>query len=277
MKTEPTPNDQPESHPTDSSLESKLIDGDGAPSPEVAAALAEAQAAEESLTPAEQKRIETALGIEDGSKVEGDGTVIPPAPEVIPPATTLPPEPPATETGTTQQAGQTRHVYFKKAMVDRPFAVDKKPVRFEVLGENTGVIELDPEKDAAIVAALEKAAHDKRGGIVKIDAARYEELKKKLMVYAPSGRVPKRNDIRIAPTQAPKPKSNQPEQQNQNGNAAGKDNSPSEPAAVRGVGVKAGGVGVASPAIPFEPPIGRRSGANSRPKPIPPLPDAKVE
>lgn len=180
-------------------------------------------------------------------------------------AAIVPPVPPAANiTDTTDD--QPELVYFRKFQLSPPFIVEKKAVPFEALADNIGVIALDPDKDLATIAALNKAAADKRAGVTKIDATRFEELKKKHQPRPVLAQKSSRSDVRIAPTTVPKAKSPLASQPS-NGSVAAS-GKPSSPVGVSGVG-NAGGAVVASPA-PFAPNVGRRSS----PKPIPPLPDA---
>src|SRR5262245_15605693 len=72
------------------------------------------------------------------------------------------------------------HQYFKKLLAtNMPFRVNGDAVAFELLERNTGVLKIDPNKQPDIVTALNEAADRRKLGIVRIDAATYEELKKK--------------------------------------------------------------------------------------------------
>lgn len=109
---------------------------------------------------------------------------IPATPELIAPVPTPPvptpppapmPEPPAKIAPIAPA-----DVFFKKVMVNMPFIVAGQRVGFEVLDKNTGVIRLHTHRDTAVVVALTAAANARKGGIVLIDEAQYESLKKKL-------------------------------------------------------------------------------------------------
>lgn len=70
--------------------------------------------------------------------------------------------------------------YYSKELANNTFYLPDgtTPVYFEVFPSNVGIVALDTEKDAAIVAALDDAASKRRGGIVSIDQAEFESLKK---------------------------------------------------------------------------------------------------
>jgi hypothetical protein len=69
-------------------------------------------------------------------------------------------------------------LFFKKELCANKFFVDNSPVPFECQPSNTGVIALDSEADAKLVAALDDAISKRKGGIGKIDEATYEAIKK---------------------------------------------------------------------------------------------------
>ncbi len=71
-------------------------------------------------------------------------------------------------------------VWFRKELVSNRFMVGGQAVPFEVLDRNRGVIGLDQSnpKHIPVIDALNAAAHEERGGIVKITHVEAEELKK---------------------------------------------------------------------------------------------------
>jgi hypothetical protein len=74
--------------------------------------------------------------------------------------------------------------YFLKHLVSNVMFVNGKPVPFEVLADNIGVIALpeespDPENQA-LLKALTSAAANHILGVEEIDKDRYEDLKKNL-------------------------------------------------------------------------------------------------
>lgn len=69
-------------------------------------------------------------------------------------------------------------LFFKKIFVNQGYFVDEKPVHFETLDRNIGVIKISPSNPVA--AALLSSAKANILGIIKIDAVTYEDLKKKL-------------------------------------------------------------------------------------------------
>lgn len=101
--------------------------------------------------------------------------VSPPPP--VPPAEVIaPPTPPPTQPGL---------LYVKKVQAAMPFFVNKERLNFEMLGNNVGVGIFNEETQADKCAAIRKAFKDRRGGIVVIDEATYQGLKKKLGAATP--------------------------------------------------------------------------------------------
>lgn len=68
--------------------------------------------------------------------------------------------------------------FFRKELCQNPFTINGAPVPFECFPSNRGVIALDEVKDAQLIAGLDDAAAKRKGGIVAIDEAAYDELKK---------------------------------------------------------------------------------------------------
>lgn len=134
-----------------------------------------------------------------------------------------------------------------------PFVVESKVMQFQALDGNVGVLCLTTGVDDAAIAALDKAADARRGGIVKITEAQLEELKKKLPL-TPS--VLKRKPmLQVWQNQPQRLKPKQPVAQPANAVAASKTSAP-------GVGSQAvggGTVAVSSAAVPA-PSVARRSG-----------------
>jgi hypothetical protein len=91
-------------------------------------------------------------------------------------------------------------VFFGKELLSNAFLVGGAPVPFEQLAGNAGVIELDTDKDKALVDALNVAAAKGRGGIVKLSEEGYN-AKKKLAPLSVSPRHSGRRDetLRILP------------------------------------------------------------------------------
>ncbi len=77
--------------------------------------------------------------------------------------------------------------YFLKEIATNPITgPDGTPVPFDVLPSNTGLIALDDEKDKATIELLSQAAKDRRGGVVEIDAERFDSVKKNREGLKPS-------------------------------------------------------------------------------------------
>ena len=93
--------------------------------------------------------------------------------------------------------------FFLKEIASNPFIIDGKPVQFEVFPSNRGLLQLDEEKDAALIKELDLAASQRRGGVVRIDQAQYEELKKNEPLSKPSAAFIKPSLLRVL--QVPKP------------------------------------------------------------------------
>lgn len=78
-------------------------------------------------------------------------------------------------------------VYFLKELVSNPFlGPEGKQVQFEVLGQDFGVIALQPGTDDLLIASLREANKRRIGGIVEISLTEYEQ-KKKEFPYKPFG------------------------------------------------------------------------------------------
>jgi len=91
-----------------------------------------------------------------------------------------PEETPVTETSPipTNPTSNGEYLYFRKVLANMPFYVNRQPVMFEPLDRNMGVLKISAHDPAT--AALLATAKANRGGVVVIDGATYEELKKKL-------------------------------------------------------------------------------------------------
>ena len=76
--------------------------------------------------------------------------------------------------------------FFKKELASLPFIVQGRAVPFQICENNRGVIALDPRTDTPLITALNDAAANQRGGIVRIDEALYEDLKKKAVTRLPT-------------------------------------------------------------------------------------------
>lgn len=91
--------------------------------------------------------------------------------------------------------------FYLKELCRNPFTVNGSPVQFECFPSNRGIIALD---DASpLVAALDEAAARRRGGIVKIDEAAYEELKKNRGGLKISAAFSKKEQLRVFKINAP--------------------------------------------------------------------------
>lgn len=108
------------------------------------------------------------------------------------------PNPPATPPPPAQPT-QPITRYFYKELFSNAWYIGGKPVDFEQLEGNRGVIAL-LENDP-LVPALDQAAHDQVGGIVKISA---DEYAKKKSHYPLQAR--KQDTLQIAPRQDQSPK-----------------------------------------------------------------------
>jgi hypothetical protein len=72
--------------------------------------------------------------------------------------------------------------YYSKELASTPFLVNGIKVNFEIYADDTGGIALDDSIPAnePLINALDYAASKQIGGVVSIDEAGYEELKKKV-------------------------------------------------------------------------------------------------
>ena len=150
---------------------------------------------------------------------------------------------------------------YKKVQINMPFIVDNKVMQFQALDGNVGVLCLTTGVDDAAIAALDKAADAKRGGIVKITEQQLEELKKKLPLtpFAPK----RKPMLQLWQNQPPKLKPKLPVAPVANAVVASKTSAP-------GVGSQAvggGTVAVSSAAVPA-PSVARRSGGPVLRKPV---------
>lgn len=99
--------------------------------------------------------------------------------------------------------------HFAKEVLSNRYLVNGAPVPFEPLAGNRGVIALDDAnpQQAPLISALNDAAAQGRGGIVKISQADYEKkkLENSATLLTPSRRKsPLDAPLRIMPTQAPR-------------------------------------------------------------------------
>lgn len=104
-------------------------------------------------------------------------------------------------------------LWFKKIMLATQFFIDRKPVAFEPLDGNIGVLRIAASDPQA--AGLLAAASAKRGGIVLIDETLFDALKKKHPFKLPEPR----SKPHVLRAFNPEPPSLRPK--NQNGAAAG--------------------------------------------------------
>ena len=133
----------------------------------------------------------------------------PTAPSALTPPS-APPVSPVTPTPNDQPAPQQSQrikVYFRKVLFSSPIFISGKPVPFQPVPINEGVIALDSAD--ALVEPLSKLAAANRGGIVSITAEDYEEAKKKAQLPTSARRFPPQklktfNPI-LPPVQKPKP------------------------------------------------------------------------
>lgn len=97
--------------------------------------------------------------------------------------------------------------YYLKEICRNPFTVAGAPVPFECFPSNRGILAL--EDSNPLIAALDDAAAKRKGGIVAIDAAAYEELKKNRGGLKISAAFSKTEPLRVFKTSvpsSPKPK-----------------------------------------------------------------------
>lgn len=108
--------------------------------------------------------------------------------------------------------------YFRKELFSSVFIVAGAPVPFEQLDGNRGVIKLDEEKDASLIAALNEAADRRRGGIVKITEQEYTEKKS---LHPLKASVQPSQKLRVVPPVVQPKRTPVPKNQLPSGNAAG--------------------------------------------------------
>lgn len=159
--------------------------------------------------------------------------------------------PPQGYAATTVSSKPTTMRTFKKINVALPFNVNGKSVPFQQLSGNIGVIALDPAKDEVIIAALDAAADARRGGVVRIDAAELENLKKN-RVLSPSGPLSRQPSIKIWD-------SNPLRAQRQNVAPAVSSPHVSAPAGNGVAAVAGNGAGAGNTPAPFTPNLARKS------------------
>lgn len=87
-------------------------------------------------------------------------------------------ETPIPETPEQPPVANGEYLYFQKVLLNIAFHINRVRVNFETLSSNIGVLKISAQDPMA--PALTAAAAERRGGIVKIDAATYDGLKKKL-------------------------------------------------------------------------------------------------
>jgi hypothetical protein len=71
----------------------------------------------------------------------------------------------------------TSKVFFLKVILSNAFIVGGKPVPFEAIPGNEGVIALDPKESNDLITALSNAAANQKGGVVRISEEEYTQKK----------------------------------------------------------------------------------------------------
>ena len=71
----------------------------------------------------------------------------------------------------------TSKVFFLKVILSNAFIVGGKPVPFETIPGNEGVIALDPKNDSDLITSLSNAAANQKGGILRISEEEYTQKK----------------------------------------------------------------------------------------------------
>lgn len=94
-----------------------------------------------------------------------------PTPPANPPGETQPPPPPPASVASVK-------LYFSKALLTNQILAAGKVIPWEPLDDNQGVIMLDSVADAAVVKDLDTFVEKQSGGVLKISAQEYEDLKK---------------------------------------------------------------------------------------------------
>jgi hypothetical protein len=75
------------------------------------------------------------------------------------------------------ETNSTSKVFFLKVILSNAFIVGGKPVPFEPIPGNEGVIALDPKENNDLITALSNAAANQKGGVVRISEAEYTQKK----------------------------------------------------------------------------------------------------
>lgn len=96
-------------------------------------------------------------------------------------------------------------LWFKKVLNNMAYFVNGKPVQFEALDRNLGVLKIasDDPLASALTASARANGGKGRGGIVAIDEATFFELKKNLPFRLPEPKSSQQG-LRVAPTLPPK-------------------------------------------------------------------------
>lgn len=71
----------------------------------------------------------------------------------------------------------TSKVFFLKVILSNAFIVGGKPVPFEAIPGNEGVIALDPQHDSELITSLSNAAANQKCGVVRISEEEYTQKK----------------------------------------------------------------------------------------------------
>ena len=71
----------------------------------------------------------------------------------------------------------TSKVFFLKVILSNAFIVGGKPVPFEAIPGNEGVIALDMKESNDLITALSNAAANQKGGVVRISEEEYTQKK----------------------------------------------------------------------------------------------------
>lgn len=98
-------------------------------------------------------------------------------------------------------AARPSYRYYRKELLSNYFYVEGKPVAFEPLDGNRGVLKADPRQHAKLIAALDQAASEQKGGIVRITYEEYVEKKNRFPFNpsSPSAQRFKDEKLKIAP------------------------------------------------------------------------------
>lgn len=92
-------------------------------------------------------------------------------------------------------------VYYRKVLINQPLVIGGIRVPFQHVGGSTGIIALDPMKDAVLIEGIEKLIAKRIGAVGRLTEKEYEFLKKNPPFRKFGRQSPLSEPLRVLPTQ----------------------------------------------------------------------------